>query len=119
MSYSYAFAPLLTLLSLIYRRSLPLLQRLLYMLGGLIGLSFVVHGYLGTAFIGRGYDLALVRIGVIPERAAFLHVELDVYCGGIALLVRDILQTDGLMYIVAGLPCLSGTFSRRTVLPEI
>ena len=72
------------------------------MLGRLVGLSLVVHGHLGAAFVGQGYCLPFVRVGVVAERAPFFLVELDVYRRRVALLVGDVLQTDGLAGYVVG-----------------
>ena len=82
---------------------LPLVERFLQLLGGLVGLPLVVDCNLSLAFFGGSDDLGVVGIGSISVRASFLHVEPDVERGRFSRFVGDILKLDGLAFLIVTL----------------
>ncbi len=93
---------LLLLLRGVLRGGLSLPQRLLQVLGSLVGLALAVHRHLRAALVGRRDLLRVVGVGVVAVRASLLRVELDVHRGVEALLVGHVLQFHGFARHVVG-----------------
>ena len=93
---------LLLLLRGVLRGGLSLPQRLLQVLGSLVGLALAVHCHLRAALVGRGDLLSVVGVGVVAVRASLLRVEPDVHRGVEALLVGHVLQFHGFASHVVG-----------------
>ena len=83
---------LLLLLFVVFRGGLSFLQWLFQVLGRLVGLALAVHRHLCAAFVGGGYLLCVVRIGVVAIRTTLLRVELDIHRGMETLFVCHVLQ---------------------------
>ena len=64
---------LLLLLRGVLRGGLSLPQRLLQVLGSLVGLALAVHRHLRAALVGRRDLLRVVGVGVVAVRASLLR----------------------------------------------
>ena len=93
---------LLLLLCGVLRGGLSLPQRLLQVLGSLVGLALAVHRHLRAALVGRRDLLRVIGVGVVAVRASLLRVEPDVHRGVEALLVGHVLQFHGFASHVVG-----------------
>ena len=94
-------------------RDLSLLQWLVHLLGGLVGLALMVDCHLCLALVGWGYNLTLHRVVLRDKRLILVGIEHQVHRGCCSVLQRVVVEFHRIAFTVV----LLLLFSQGNALP--